>query len=267
MDAQPSYQPTRRVRRAAGPVAVALTALGKYGFAIVKLAKLGPTLISMLVSLVAMAWLFGPQFGAGLLVLIAVHESGHMLFARAEGLPVSAPIFLGPFGAVIGLKRPPSDARQEAVIAIGGPVVGTIGAVVAFALAGLAAPGTHLHGLLLALAYVGFFLNLFNLVPLSPLDGGRVASALSPWMNLVGLGMVLALMVASWSAGVVLNPILLLILVIGGISTFQRLKRRSAIPPLPARTRLLIGAAYVSMLAITGLGMSITHSLVTVYTR
>jgi Zn-dependent protease len=267
MDAQPSYQPTRRVRRAAGPIAVALTALGKYGLAVVKLAKLGPTLISMLVSLVAMAWLFGPQFGVGLLVLIAVHESGHMLFARAEGLPVSAPIFLGPFGAVIGLKRPPADARQEAVIAIGGPVVGTIGALVAFALAGLAAPGTHLHGLLLALAYVGFFLNLFNLVPLSPLDGGRVASALSPWMNLVGLGVVLALMVASWSAGVVLNPILLLILIIGGISTVQRLKRRSAIPPLPARTRLLIGAAYVSMLAITGLGMSLTHSLVTAYTR
>jgi Zn-dependent protease len=255
--------PLGGVRRVLGPLAVGAAAFAKYGLILLKLGKFGPTLISMAVTLWVMARFFGPSFGIGLVVLIAVHESGHLLFARHEGIKVSAPIFLGPFGAVIGLKQPPKDARQEAVIAIGGPVVGTFGAIMALILSQAAGPTTYAHDLLLALAYVGFLLNLFNLIPLSPLDGGRVAGALSPWFNVVGLGVVLALILGPIAAGHAVNPILLLILLIGGLSVWQRFKRRRLNPEyeqISRRTRLWIGLGWAAMLAITAIGMSETHA-------
>jgi Zn-dependent protease len=255
--------PLAGARRVLGPVAVAAAALGKYGLILLKLGKFGPTIVSMALTIGVMALRFGWAFGAGIVALIAVHESGHLIFARREGVKTGLPIFLGPFGAVIGLKQPPKDARQEAVIAIGGPVVGTVGAIVALVLSQAAGAGTTLHDLLLALAYVGFLLNLFNLIPFSPLDGGRVASALSPWTNVVGLGIVILLIVVPLAAGGSFNPFLLLILLIGGVSVWQRFKRRGTNPEyerIPARTRLWIGLAYAAMLAITAIGMTETHA-------
>lgn len=256
-------QPQGAVRRAAGPVAVAGAAVAKYGLPLIKLAKFGPTAISMLVSVALMATVFGPAYGIGLVALIAIHESGHLLFARLEGVRAGLPIFLGFLGAVIRLKQPLKDVRQEAVIAIGGPLVGTLGAIAALLLSLAAPAGTYTHNLLLALAYVGFFLNLFNLVPLSPLDGGRVASALSPWANLVGLGVIVLLIAGPVVGGGTVNPFLFLILIIGGIGLVQRFRRRAANPAyeqIPASTRMWIAAGYAVMLAITGIGMAETHS-------
>lgn len=261
--------PMGGVRRAAGPLAVAAAALGKYGVILLKLGKFGPTLISMALTVGVMAQLFGWAYGVGIVALIAVHELGHLLFARCEGIRTGMPIFLGPFGAVIGLKQPPKDARQEAVIAIGGPVVGTLGAIMVLLWSGAAAGGSHLHYLFLALANFGFLVNLFNLIPFSPLDGGRVASALSPWANVVGLAIVLVLIAGPIAAGHSFNPILLLILLIGGLSTWQRLRhpeRHSAYRDIPASTRAWIGVAYAVMLGITAIGMAETHSaLATAY--
>ena len=249
--------------RAFAPLAAVLAAFGKYGIVLLKLGKLGPTLISMLLTIWVMAGLFGPAFGIGLVALIAVHEFGHLLFARYEGVSAGLPVFLGPFGAVIGLKQPLKDARQEAVIAIGGPVVGTMGAAAMLLLSQVAADGSYLHHLLLALAYFGFFINLFNLIPVTPLDGGRVASALSPWANVVGLVIVAALIVGPLSAGRAVNPFLVLILILGGIGTFQRFRARRQRPEymdVPPSTRMWIGVAYAAMLAITAVGMSETHA-------
>jgi len=149
------------------------------------------------------------------------------------------------------------------VIAIGGPVVGTLGAIVALVWSMSAADGTYAHALLLALAYVGFLINLFNLIPFTPLDGGRVASALSPWTNVVGLGIVLLLLAGPVLSGGTPNPLLLVILVIGGIGTWQRFKSRGSRPDyesIPGSTRAWIGVAYAAMLAVTALGMSATHA-------
>ncbi len=264
----PGERPARRGGRRglAGSVVALLAGAGKYGVALLKLGKLGPTLISMVVSLGALTLFYGPAFGAGLLVLIAVHELGHLLFARYEGVAAGLPVFLGPFGAVIGLRQPLRDARQEAVIAIGGPVVGTAGAL-AVLLWGLSLPDGYLHGLLVSLAYFGFFLNLFNLVPVTPLDGGRVASALSRWANLVGLAVVAAIVVATFAAGRV-NPFLVVILILGALGTMQRFRQARTAPEyavMPARTRLWIGLAYLGMLGITAIGMSVTHGLLPVH--
>src|SRR5262249_42581593 len=141
--------------------------------------------ISMALSVGALALLYGWRFGAGLVALILVHEMGHVLFARIEGVKTTLPIFLGPFGALINIRQPLKDARQEAVIAIGGPLVGTAGALACAVLASWTSGSTS--ALLIALAYFGFLLNLFNLTPMLPFDGGRVAGAVSVWLNLAGV--------------------------------------------------------------------------------
>ncbi len=261
-----SQRPASRRGLLGGLLALLLGA-GKYGLVLLKVGKLGPTLISMVISLGLLTLTFGPAFGAGVLALIAVHESGHLLFARHEGVPVGMPIFLGPLGAVIGMRRPPADARQEAVIAIGGPVVGTAGALVVL-LWGLSLPAGYLHGLLVSVAYFGFFLNLFNLVPMTPLDGGRVAGALSRWANVFGLAVVALYVAVSLAAGS-LNPFLVLILLLGGLSTMQRFRQARTNPEyavMPPATRLWIGAAYLGMLLLTAVGMSVSHGLLPVNT-
>lgn len=253
--------PTRSRRGVLGAIGAALAAVLKYGAVLFKVGKLGPTLISMVVSLALFATLYGPAFGLGILVLIAVHEFGHMLFARYERVPVTAPIFLGIFGAIINIKAPPRDARQEAVIAIGGPIVGSLGALLVYLWA-QSLPMGHTRLLLTAIAYFGFFLNLFNLVPVVPLDGGRVASAISVWANVVGLVVMAGLLVISTSIGLS-SPFLVILLILGAYTTYRRFQAARRNPAylaaVPPRVRVGIAAAYLSMVALTALGMAAAH--------
>lgn len=257
---------TRVQQQRRGGVLGALLAGGaaffKYGIALLKFGKLGGTMISFLISVLIYIGIFGWEFGIGALLLIAIHESGHMLFARIEHMQVRAPIFLGPFGAMISTRGSFRDARQEAVVAIGGPVVGTAAALLCYIFA-QSLPTGHLHYLLLALAYFGCLVNLFNLIPMSPLDGGRVASAVSKWANVAGLAIIVALIGSYYVAGNTPNPFLFLILLFGVFSTvgrFRRSARGQDPPPIAARTRLAIGLAYASILVVSAVGMTIAHS-------
>ncbi len=258
------HSPSRTQQRRgglAGGVVAALFALFKYGFLLLKFGKLSGTFISFGLSLLIYIGLFGWQFGLGALLLIAVHESGHMLFARAQHLPVSAPFFLFGFGAVVTTKGF-RDARQEAIVAIGGPVVGTAAALLCYVFA-LSLPEGNTRYLFLALAYWGCLINLFNLIPMSPMDGGRVASAVSKWANVLGIGVILLLIAAYAATGAPLNPFLVIILLFGIFSTVGRFRRSRAgqePPPLAAHVRLAIGLAYVAMLVISAVGMSAAHS-------
>ncbi len=147
-----------------------------------KLGKLFASGGTMLLSLVAYAFVFGWKYAAGFIVLLFVHEMGHYIAARQRGLAVGLPTFIPFLGAWIELKDLPHDAETEAYVGLGGPFVGTIGALVAYLLArSWDAPW------LLAVAYAGLFLNLFNLIPLSPLDGGRITAVLSPRIWLLGV--------------------------------------------------------------------------------
>jgi Zn-dependent protease len=251
-----------RKRNAAGGVAAALFAALKYGAVALKFGKFGPMVISMAISVGTLALLYGWRFGAGLVGLIFVHEMGHVLFAKAEGVKTTLPLFLGPFGALIMIKSPPKDARQEAVIGIGGPIVGTLGAIACALLAADASGSTRL--LLIALAYAGFFINLFNLVPIVPLDGGRVTRAVPVWLLFVGLAVIGWVVWASsqWGQGV--NPIVVIVLIIAAIAAVQRLFRRreetSYIAAVPAGVRLALGIGWIALIGVTGIGMSVAHS-------
>lgn len=155
--------------------------------------KFGKILFSggtMLLSVFAYSFVFGWWYAAGFVLLILVHEMGHYIAARRCGLAVGLPTFIPFVGAWIQLKDLPHDVESEAYIGIAGPLVGTIGALAFYALARV-----YDSQLLLALAYAGCFLNLFNLIPLSPFDGGRVTAVISPRLWLLGVPILLALFV------------------------------------------------------------------------
>jgi len=148
-------------------------------------AKLGKLLMTggtMLLSVAVYALVFGWRYAAGFVALLFVHECGHYLAARQRGLDVGAPTFIPFVGAWIQLKQMPHDAETEAYVGLGGPLLGTVGAVACYALARY-----YDATWLLAVAYAGFFLNLFNMIPLSPLDGGRITAVLSPRIWLLGV--------------------------------------------------------------------------------
>ncbi|MCU6796322.1 site-2 protease family protein [Paenibacillus sp. WQ 127069] len=161
---------------------VFILAQGKWLIGLLKVGKFGGAFLSMLISIGAYALLFPWSFAIGFVLLIFVHEMGHVIAAKQKGLPVSAPMFIPFLGAMISMKRHPRDAVTEAYVGIGGPVLGTVGALVVFGL------GYYLNSpFLYSLAQAGFLINLFNLIPIHPLDGGRIVTAVSRWLWLVGL--------------------------------------------------------------------------------
>jgi Zn-dependent protease len=158
-------------------------------FGLFKFGKVGGTILTMLVALAVYTSLFGWQYAAGFILLLLIHEMGHFLAAKQRSLAVSTPTFIPFVGAWIQLKDQPMDAETEAYVASAGPLFGTVAATLVY----LWGRETE-SGLLLAIAYAGFFLNFFNLIPLSPLDGGRMTAILSPRIWFLGVPIMVALM-------------------------------------------------------------------------
>ena len=177
--------------------------------------KILTTSASMLVSIGAYTLIWGWKFAVGFVVLLLMHEMGHVFQLRREGIQASAPMFIPFLGAVVAMKELPKDAAAEARVGLAGPVLGSLGALVPLGIYALTG-----NELFQALAFVGFFLNLFNLLPVLPLDGGRAMAALSPTMWLVGYALLIAV------TFVAPNPIMILILLLGGFETYRRWKAR-----------------------------------------
>lgn len=246
------------LQRIFGPL-LALGALllkfGKVALLFAGKAKVLTTAGSMVVSVAAYTFIFGFWFAVGFVVLLLVHEMGHVIQLRREGIEASAPMFIPFLGAAVSAKSMGDDAAAEARVGLAGPVLGTIGAALCLPL--YAATGDEMFK---ALAFTGFFLNLFNLVPITPLDGGRAMAALSPWMWFAGLVVFAVLAFTSP------NPIILIILVLGGLDTYRRFKayraggqesrRYYAVSP---RNRALVLAVYLGLIAVLVLGMDATH--------
>jgi Zn-dependent protease len=170
---------------------------------LLKASKFGPALLTcgtMLISIAVYATQYGWGYAVGIVLLIFVHEMGHYVAARQRGLKVGAPTFIPFVGAWIDMKDKPHDVETEAYVGLAGPLVGTLGALAVYY------AGRHYDStFLLALSYTGFMLNLFNLIPMSPLDGGRVTAVLSPRVWLLGAPMLVGLFF--WMP----SPLLLLI--------------------------------------------------------
>ncbi|HEY4373088.1 MAG TPA: site-2 protease family protein [Burkholderiales bacterium] len=187
---------------------LSLLALGKLG----KVLTTGGT---MIISVFAYALVFGWKYAVGFVLLLFCHEMGHFIAARLRGMDVGAPTFIPFIGAWIQLKEQPLDAETEAYIGIAGPMLGSAAAYVCYLIG--TATGESIW---LALAYGGFMLNLFNLIPLSPLDGGRIVGVVSPRIWLLGVPLLAALFF--WKP----SPMLILIAIIAAPQVWAVLKNR-----------------------------------------
>jgi len=206
------------------------------------------TFLSMVISIWAYAMFWGWPFAAGFVVLIFIHEMGHVIALRMMGIPASAPMFIPFVGAHIVMKKMPKNAYVEAVAAYGGPLLGTLGAI------GCAGVGFYTQNLFwFALASSGFLLNLFNLLPISPLDGGRIIGVISPKLWIVGLLGAIGLFYLTWS------PIIALIVIIGSFQIYKSFKasktERAAYYSVSLTKRFAMGAAFLLLLAVTSIGM------------
>jgi Zn-dependent protease len=253
----PPVEPRTGVRRLLGPLAVLGAALAKFKGVLLLLPKLKllTTSGSMLVSVAAYSLIWGWRFAAGFVLLLLVHEMGHVIQLRREGIEASAPMFIPFLGAVVAAKSLGDDAAAEARVGLAGPVLGSLGAALLVPV--WLATGNDFWQ---ALAFTGFFLNLFNLLPVVPLDGGRAMAAMAPWMWFVGLAAMAALAIAFP------NPIILLILVFAALSTWQRWKARRAggetaqdYYRVTRGQRAAVAVVYIGLIVALVLGMDATH--------
>jgi Zn-dependent protease len=244
--------PPRR-RRLSAVLAAIVAALAKLKALVLVLAKLKflATAGTAFVSVGAYSLLFGWPFAVGLVGLLFVHEMGHVIQLRREGVKANAPMFIPFLGAVIAARSLGRNALAEARVGLAGPLAGSVAA----AAVALAAALTH-DRLLYALAYTGFFINLFNLIPVTPLDGGRAMAAMAPAMWVVGL---VVLVAAALLLG---NPLVFVFVLIGFFDVRRRLgQRRQGGPEQEAyyavtpKQRLYVGAVYIALLVVLLVGM------------
>jgi Zn-dependent protease len=252
---EPAPGPSNRRRGGLlGGLIAILAAIWAYGkFALLFIGKFGvlKTLITLLISFGFYAVAFGPWFAAGLVVMILLHEMGHVVEIRRQGMKASAPLFIPFFGAAIFQRQHPTDALKQAQIGIAGPIAGTVAATAAFVLYG----STHAP-ILLLWAYLGFFINLFNLIPVGMLDGGWILAVVSKWFQLVGLALLIG---AVFFIG--FSPIVLIVALLGIPAVIERF-RNDQLPyyrSVPVPARLAMGAAWLFLTAFLGYAVYESH--------
>lgn len=202
------------------------------------------TLSSALISMAVYSSRIGWELSTGFIVLLFVHECGHLLAARYYGIKISAPLFLPYLGAFLAVKQPLRNAFEEAVLGISGPLLGTIGSLACWG-------AHHFTGNLYfaELAFFGFVMNLFNLgIPLGEMDGGRVAALFSRWLYIPGF---LMLGLVAWFLH---TPAAILMLLLSLPLVFGLFRKKTAeertYDHVPLGRRLLMGVLYVSLVAI-----------------
>lgn len=209
-----------------------------------KLGKLAASGGTMLLSLALYAAVFGWRYAAGLVALLMVHEMGHYVAARQRGLDVGLPTFIPFIGAWVELKQWPHSAETEAYVGLGGPLLGSAGAILTYVAARESGAAW-----LLAVAYAGFVLNLFNLIPIAPFDGGRITAVLGPRIWLLGVPVLVGLFV--WRP----SPMLVLMALLAAPQAWKAWRWRRDDPQaqtyyaIPTSTKLQYTLIYLALAA------------------
>jgi Zn-dependent protease len=194
--------------------------------------------LTILCSFAAYGYVYGWRFAVVLIGLLVIHEFGHWIWLKANGVAAEVPIFIPFVGAIISLKKLPEDSTTTAWTALAGPLIGGAGALVCWGL------GFYLNnGPLMAGGSFGFMLNLFQLVPAMPLDGGWVVASISKTLLIPGTLVLILLAILSRS------PLLVIISIIAVISLFTK-KKPKPLPGQAGRTvadleRELVGAVVI----------------------
>ncbi len=223
--------------------------LGKLKFVLIALKFLKfSSILTMLFSIYAYSTLWGWSFAFGFVLLIMIHELGHGIVMRMHGIPAGAPIFIPFVGALIAMKGRPRDAYVEAKVAFGGPVLGSLGTIVC-----LLIWMTTRSDLWRSLAFSGFLINLFNLLPVGPLDGGRIVGAIDRRMWVLGFALGIPIFLLTKS------PILLLVLVLGLFGILRKRSDSERYFDIPPQARRTLAVAYFGIVALLAIGVALTH--------
>jgi Zn-dependent protease len=253
-----SPAPTRRNRTGflGGLAALLLAIWSKFGLVVALFFKVPAlaTLGTALLSVAAYTLWGGPWFAVGLVLMIFVHEMGHVLEIRRQGMHATAPIFIPFLGAAIFQRSHAQSPLRQAQIGIAGPIAGTIGATVAFVLYN----STHWN-VFLMWAYFGFLINLFNLIPFGMLDGGWILAPVSKWIQVAGLAVLGGLFLAN-----LVSPIVIIVVILGVPVVWQRFRNPALDAQLtagPAGPRYAMGAAWLALVVFVAFGFFQTDSM------
>lgn len=229
-----------------GSALLAAWAVVKYGGLFLLKIPAFATVASALVSVGAWSLVYGQWWaGVAVVAMIFVHEMGHVLEIRRQGMQATAPIFIPFLGAAIFQRSHPTDALKQAEIGIAGPIAGTLGASVAFVLY-----NSTQNPIFLFAAWFGFFINLLNLIPVWQLDGGWILAPVSPWFQVFGLVMIGAAVLIFHFVSVILILIAIL-----GLSTLRAGFRNAKNPyytSVPAGARWALGASWLALVLYLG---------------
>jgi len=225
------------------------------------LAKFGIAGFTALFSVLVYSWIFGWRFAVGLVVLLFIHEMGHAIVMRLKGIPMGGLVFIPLLGAAVTMRQAPQNARDEAEVGIAGPIAGAIAS--SFCL--FMAYGVQADPIWAPLAYFGFFINLFNLIPIVPFDGGRVLAAIDRRVWILGFVGLLAFQIWQWLNGNFSMWLLFFVIIAA-----TQLWSRGFAPDTPASrayydvhvsTRIVMSLLYFGLAAVLFLGMSTSHNL------
>jgi len=233
----------------------ALVAIGAF------LLKFGTTSFSILVSVAVYALFYGWTFAIGIVASLFVHEMGHAVMMKLKGIPVGGLIFIPMFGAAVTMKQMPKNVRDEAEVAIAGPIAGALAASFCLLLA-------QSHGgpsIWAPLAYFGFFINLFNMIPTLPFDGGRVLAALDRRIWFLGFLALLGFQVWQWLSGSFSIWLLIIVLLAASQLWSRRMAPKNAASEayynIPISSRIALTLLYFGLIIVLVLGMTMAHGL------
>jgi Zn-dependent protease len=229
------------------------------------LGKFGLASISALISVAVYSRLFGWSFAVGLVVLLFIHEMGHAIVMKLKGIPVGGMIFIPLLGAAVFMRRMPSNARDEAEVGIAGPVAGALAALACLLIAHQMVEYSGVPGIWAPLAYFGCFLNLFNLIPLTPFDGGRVLAAIDRRIWIIGFMLLIAIQIWQWLMHSTSIWLLLFIIIAAtdfwARRGFGKSPEQRAYYAVPVGERIIIGLAYFALAVALVIGMTLAHDM------
>jgi Zn-dependent protease len=199
---------------------------------LLKFTKAIATFLTMTLSMFVYSFMLGPWFAFGFVVMLFIHEMGHVIALNRKGYMASAPIFIPMLGAVIFAPKL-KNADEEAYIGFGGPFIGGLAALVLF---GFYLVMPEPSEIVLLVSYTAAFLNLFNMLPIRPLDGGRITQIVGGWFKWFGIAGLL------WLSWVLKTPVVLLIwiLVLGDIKLHLWFRFGTGMTAWAAMTVLMI---------------------------
>jgi Zn-dependent protease len=199
--------------------------------------------VSMVVTIAAYAVKMPFGFVLGFVLITVIHELGHALIIRAKGLRTGMMVFIPFVGGAVTLKDQPHSAYVDAQIGLAGPIAGTLACLVSLQIFKWSD-----KPLFLAIAFAGFLINLLNLLPVGPLDGGRISGAVSKWMWLFG-GAILVYKTVRQH-----NPLLVLILILSAFQVYNSIvhEKESDFYALTAAQRITIALAYFAIVVFLG---------------